>query len=173
MYKVTNDENSVMLRRHRNRLSMSGMAMIIFSIWSVIRYTIIILQNKDDYNFHLDLDEGTPTTVKFIGYAILLLLTILFLTWGVLPTLLLGRAAIKVGKGKKKSVVYLVFTAIYIVISILPYAFGEVFEDNQNLILLIVTIILDITMFGACIDILYSGIKVRICEKRIAEKEDV
>lgn len=171
MYQLNNDIDHIKLRKYSNRLSMSGLGMIIFSVWSVLRYVVMIIQDKQ----YIDIVIGDEYTIeqKLAGYIVLLIIFTVTLAIVVAIPIYIGRAAMKVGKGKKKksSIVYIVLTVITLIALIVPYFDGHTHEFEYGLITTIVAIIIDITMTFACIEIIYCGIRVRMLDRKIQSRE--
>ncbi len=172
MYRFNNDIDNIRLRKYSNRLYMSGLGMITFSIWSVVRYIVMIIQDKELVKSLVV--EGDHTKEQlFWGYMVLLVFVLIVLVLIMMVPIYIGRCAMKIGRGKKKrkSVFYIIITILFLISMIIPYLEGDNSELSYGIILSIVAIIIDLTMAFACIEIIYCGIRLRKLDKRIQSGE--
>lgn len=154
------------IRKQQNILMYSGIFMIIFGIWSIIR---IILMRYMDENQFLDLfssiDDLSVEQIETICFMLLLAFLILDLC----ARLYVGLSALKEGRGLyKKHVTYIIVAFIYAVVFIsydIIFIFEEKFVVDD-----VIDAVLDITTNIATIKIVMASIRVRIYEKERISK---
>lgn len=167
MDHLINDDNSIMKRRYSNRLKMAGRAIIIFGLWQSLQVIILFILNYD--TIASEVMEGVDADVSSINtiYVALVIAIILVVGFPFLVNLYMGLSAMGEAKGKKKTPVYLVICALSFIFSL-----SSIFLSNKDnyIELVIASLIVDITFCIACIDVIYSSIRLRKYRK-IKEKE--
>ena len=168
---LANDDNSVLQRKYSNRLKMAGRAIIIFGLWSSLRVLILYFLNQE--SFLTLVYEALKEALKEEGldnsyiYPLLIVLAIVLVGIPFLINLYMGLSAMGEAKGKKKTPVYLVICVLSFIVSLVSIFMSDL---SDYLELAIAALIVDITFCIACIDVVYSAIRLRRC-KRQAKKE--
>ena len=173
MELLSNDENSVRIRKYSNRLTMAGRAVIIFGLWSSLRVVILALLGMDDTfsdSFNVARDLAANVENKAAVYAIATVVVVFALVIPFLINLFIGRRAIMEGTGKKSTTVYLVVAALLLALTIFSLIYGG--SEDEFYEIWIASIIVDITLCGAYIDVIYSAIRLKKCS-RIAQAKEV
>ncbi len=157
------------LRRYQSILSASGLAVIVFGVWSAAKTLILLFSGFGPYDIRAMLEEldappGT-LTVLFIIIFIILNIEIFF-------RLFVGLSARAEAAGKKKRVVYLVFAWIILAFSVLSII--SVFQtgfatDPWDAV---VTLIIEATSLFALINMIVASGKVRRLRKELATQEN-
>ena len=163
MYSASNDENSILQRRYASGLVMCGRAVIILSIWSIVRTMVLYLLNGE---LAADLaEQGLSRTDK--GYytmvIVILIVVAVVLFLSVIFNIYIGRSAIREGRGKKKSVMYLVITTIAALAVFWSDVIVNRFDFSNGAFLELSTIIIDATMLFAYVMIIYFSVRLRKC----------
>ncbi len=151
------------LRRFRDHLRISGMGIIVFGFWSVIRTTIYAITNRKELMSDVteSVDPELAATIYAITFAVILIF-ILIMRW------FMGIRAIREAKGQKAGSMYILLAFLYVVTYIAVLAL-EIFDykDMQiSLIEEIVTVIVDLTSLSMFVELLYAVIQVRAMKKR-------
>ena len=152
------------LRRYQSILSASGMAVIAFGIWSIVKTTLLVLTRASELNLQQMIqDAGAPK------WAIMLLLVILvpLVNIDVFLRIYVGLSARKEAAGKKKRIVYLVIAWIVLILGILSIIafFGSSFTEDPGDA--IVTLIIEATSVFAMINLIRSAGRVRELRKTL------
>lgn len=170
---VYNDKNSILVRKYANRLTMAGRAIIMFGLWSSLRFIILIWFGMDDtFKDTFDMAKymvSENSIDQVLMYTIAILVVVIALGVPFLINFLLGRSAIREGKGVKKSNLYIIVCAFLFVLTIVSFFIVE--TEEVYLELWIATMIVDITLCIAYFDVVYSAIRLRMYDKR--RKEEV
>jgi len=167
MYNLSNDVNSINKRRHSNRLLMAGRTLILLNVWAIVKNLIMAYSGVTSENVALPEygntgDEFTDTVI-YIAY---LFIFALFLVM-VLLNVYIGRSAIKDAHDKKRSVVYLIWTVFFIIVTVMSDIRAGFQIGEEDFYLWISSIVIDITMLLTYIVIMYSAIMKRVSKKRI------
>lgn len=164
---LVNDDNSVLQRKYSNRLKMAGRAIIIFGLWSSLQVLILYFLNQESILtlvYEALKEEGVENSLL---YPIIIIVAIILVGIPFLINLYMGLSAMGEAKGKKKTPVYLVICVLSFIFSFVSIFMSD-FSDYLELA--IASLIVDITFCIACIDVVYSAIRLRRCKKQ-ANKE--
>ena len=99
------------LRKYQNILGISGIATIIFGVWGILKTILFIV--LDPYKTDGSAIDIKTISVQFIIWVIIYAIIDLFLRFFV------GLSARSESKGKKKSILYLIFAGILIIASLI------------------------------------------------------
>ncbi len=168
MYTELNDDDSIKKRLYGNRLVSSGRALIILGVWSAIKSVIVLymtmpyiieyVNERKSYN-ELDFKEMSI----FVWAVSIIIMVAVFLIH-----FFVGRSAMKNGYGKKNTVLFLVFDSILVI----TIVFSIIVGIGEKLdVMDFASILIDLTVVFACVDILYSAIRLKSIDKKIREKE--
>ncbi len=153
------------LRRYQSILAASGLAVIAFGVWDLVKGVIILLFGNDNLR---DLIEqlGLPWEVFAVTLVIILIIFFLFL----LLRLFIGLSAYSESKGKKKGKAYLILAGILFVMSIISITtyFGSSYSSSY--LDLIVALIVEATSAYAFFEMIYAGVKVKKIRKQLEER---
>ena len=164
---LVNDDNSVLQRKYSNRLKMAGRAIIIFGLWSSLQVLILYFLNQESILtlvYEALKEEGVENSLL---YPIIIIVAIILVGIPFLINLYMGLSAMGEAKGKKKIPVYLVICVLSFIFSFVSIFMSD-FSDYLELA--IASLIVDVTFCIACIDVVYSAIRLRRCKKQ-AKKE--
>ena len=148
------------MRRYQNLLTVSGLGVIIFGLWSVLK-TILLLFMKE--GILSEIPDDTFVRVMFF----LILGGILLVD--VLIRLYVGLSARAEGFGKKKGYGYVVI-AILMALASLTSLMLIFFDSNeQSLWELIVSVIVEATSLVVTIELLVAAFTVKKLKKELGE----
>ena len=116
MQHINNEPEQIKIRRAQNNLIVVGSGTILFSLWSLFRMVAsLFLLKKETLASLKELpafkEELVPDSILF---AVLVVVVIAELGVIILIRVFVGRAAIAEGRGRKRSILYLVLAAIMI-----------------------------------------------------------
>ena len=156
------------IRRYRDHLVSIGTGVSLFGLWSVIKAILTIIMDPSDYT---EIPENTVLD-PFVQLVIIICAVVIVLGIILALHLYIGLSARAEGLGKKKKMLYLVFTGlvigIYMVSIISEIAmFSEIFTDYMSGA---VTIFIDITTLVTLIELERAAYKVRTLSRQLVEQ---
>ena len=164
------------LRRYENTLVMTGAGTVMLGVWSALKAVADVLLRSDvwsEIRREMGGEHVLLTQALFLFF--ILIAVILVMT----PYVLVGRAAVAEGKGKRKAKgnLYLVIAVLMVLISVLsvvsdirmmseltPEMFGEVVEG-------LVRIFIEATSLILLLEMIVAGFKVKAFRKQEAQEE--
>ena len=161
------DPDQILLRKYQNTLSISGIAVIAFGVWSVLKLLIFYSINKDLFISEFLKSEDTEELPLF---AVIITLGIVIAIY-IFLHLFIGLNARSEARGKKKGYFYLLFTAVYIVISLISYIdTASSAEDNLDAMLSSGTI--DLTVIYAFFEVIINSLRIKKLQKQLSGSEE-
>ena len=148
------------MRRYRNLLTVSGLGVIIFGLWSVLK-TILLLFMKE--GILSEIPDDTFVRVMFF----LILGGILLID--VLIRLYVGLSARAEGFGKKKGYGYVVIAILMALASLTSLVLIFFDTNEQSLWELIVSVIVEATSLVVTIELLVAAFTVKKLKKELGE----
>lgn len=145
------------IRRTEDNLFVLGTSVIAFGLWNLIKFTVYFFFNSDDLKQAVD--------EKYFMFSVIVVWVIFFISF--LLRCFIGLSARAEGKGKRKSVLYLVFTGIIMLV----YSFLIIFEavyfmvQFEHIFTMIVTLIIDVTSLVFLIELMINSIRIRKLRK--------
>lgn len=151
------------LRKNENRLAVSGLAVIAFGLWSIVKSVIRIFVSG-----RKELDEvfgaDNPGVDTLFLYLVLISLAFMLLELGL--RIYVGLTARAESRGKKKTVVYLILSvllaalSVYGIVSILQSGYSQSLPD------LVISLLVELTSLFATAELFYSAVKVKQLRKQ-------
>ena len=170
-----NSDDRIQGRRYKNNMIYSGMGFIVFGAWTAVRSFMTLTMNPEVYAYlteSLDRESFSEPMMKLVIGLIFALFIIALL----LVHVYIGRSAIKYAKGKKKSKVFLVFTAIvaiYMISSLPDYFDPTIAERPDTGDTGPAAFFVDMTMLFMLVDMLYSAFRLwRLKAKKTGEASE-
>jgi hypothetical protein len=150
----------VKLRRYRNLLTISGLGVIAFGLWSVLK-TILLFVFREEALAALP-DDVLTRVIFFVIVGVLLLTDFAI-------RLFIGLSARAEGLGKKKGYAYLVFAVLLALASAASVA--AIFFDTgtTSILEIIVSVIVEVTSLVAVIELIAAAIHVKRLGKECGE----
>ena len=159
----------VKLRRYQNLLTLSGLGVIVFGLWSILKVFLILLLNDDTFSEMIEAAEVPDNSVTRL---------ILYLLLAVLPLidfsmrLFVGLSARSESFGKKRGCAYIVFAALIVLSSLISVVF--IFFDTpltniSSVLELVVSVFVEATATVVMIELLVSAITVKKLNKELGE----
>ena len=148
------------MRRYRNLLTVSGLGVIIFGLWSVLK-TILLLFMKE--GILSEIPDDTFVRVMFF----LILGGILLVD--VLIRLYVGLSARAEGFGKKKGYGYVVIAILMALASLTSLVLIFFDSNEQSIWELIVSVIVEATSLVVTIELLVAAFTVKKLKKELGE----
>ena len=157
------EETKVKLRRYRKNIELNGKAMLLVGSWTVVKYFMIIcFSDKTIMDLMGVTEEELEEYGAFVTVTFFLIMGIIVLMY-----IYLGRRAIKYAKGKSKRLFFLVFAALFLILTVLglPGYFIEIKEDLTQIDTILAALFVDITTCFALGDMIYAAIQVKRLSK--------
>lgn len=161
------------LRKYQNTLVISGTALIIFGVWSIMKAAfLLMIPNTSMTTLFPDLKGAARTAAQHTAIAAIFIA----LAVNLILRIYLGRTAIRKGRGdlpgvERRSTIVLswVFVAGSVVTFIVIY---ELFFNSDMMLENLVTdFLVEVTSLTATIDLMRAAYHVRALEKAIAEQK--
>lgn len=147
------------IRQCRSNLYFSGLGVIAFGAWSVIKL-IMFLILKPSAIFD-SADEIMSNRTLFVFVMIFLFIVVAI---DLAIRLYVGISSIKAGGGKKKGPAYIVFAILLIISSLVSIVFMILFPDSSSVTDLIASFLVECTSLFALCDLSVSAIWLRRLE---------
>ena len=157
----------VKLRRFRNLLTVSGLGVIAFGGWNVLKMILVFVMQRDTIEA-LFAEMSIDGLVKNITIAIIIAVTVI----DFLIRLFVGLSARAEGFGKKKGAAYIVFAVLLVLgsLSSLVLFFCDPDSLTKSPILqTAVSVILEITSAVATVELLVAAITVKKLKRELGE----
>ena len=143
-----------------------GTGVVIFGIWSLIRMGLTLFIFNDGMDAEFDPDYRT------LSLAIVWVATILlFLLYAYV-----GLSARSEGRGKRKSVAFLIWSgfALFLYIISLVFEVSAMFEEEKGIFSMVASLIIDITSIVCMLEMMVGSVKLRKLRKAAeAEEKEV
>ena len=149
------------IRRTQDNLFVLGTSVIAFGLWNLIKFTVYFFFNSDDIKQAVD--------EKYFMFSIIVTWVMIFISF--LLRCFIGISARAEGKGKRKSVLYLVFTGIIMSVYFLIIVFETFFFIFQleHIFTMVVTLIIDITSFMFLLELMINSIRIRHLRREVSK----
>ena len=149
------------LLRNRNNLVVSGMGVIILAVWTLVKsimYAVIRIRSLRD-----TIDSEYKWLVAGIAIAIIALISAV----GLVLRLIIGRSAMREGKGGKGGKAYLVLVWIVLIFDSVGGTFDLLTFGSNGILDSVAVLAVDATTIATLINLIVSASKVR----KIAKEE--
>ena len=159
-----NEEQTVRFRRYSKNVVSGGSAVILLSVWTLIKTLIIVVQNWDALLKETGLEEISQEWVQVtVGLVLVGIYAVI-----VLVHVGLGISAIRYGRGKKKKRWFLILAVLLLALTVfgMPSYFREYDTTVQDTS--IAAFLADATTIFVLIDLIYSSIRMKQLENQTA-----
>ena len=148
------------LRKYRDTLSITGMGVIVFGVWMVIKF-ILSTVFMDDYlaKNGIVLSDRMSEIVYYVFITVLLAVSVAL-------RVKVGSDAIKEGKGKKRGIFY-IFVAAFIYVPASVYSLYTGFSDMSDVFDSVTGMFVELTSLITTLEMLVSAIRVKKLEKEM------
>ena len=183
--KAYNDPRQIQLRRCEYNLANSGVALIAFGVWELLRAVFYTILQDVDVTVFIGSQEVNRLvaelgdTALFLMKTVFLFVIVFFLLINLLLRWLIGRAAVKDAQGKKKSPVYIAASALLGVGMFIPYiriligAANEVTESTALMNKISSSVFIDLTSGFILLLLVIYAIRTRRLRKQLKKAPDV
>lgn len=154
----------VKMRRYQNLLTVSGLGVIAFALWSVLKTIMLMVMKKDDFGKIFDdiSDDATLKTIVIVTIAVVLLVDLLI-------RLFVGLSARAEGFGKKKGYAYIVFAVLLAILSLVSLVLIFFDVGEKSITELTVSVIVEATSLIVIIELLVAAFTVKKLKKELGE----
>ncbi|MBR3245983.1 MAG: hypothetical protein IKF90_25285 [Parasporobacterium sp.] len=157
------------LYKAQNLLSVSGLAVIAFGCWSIVKTVLTLILFSDLLMEGMDSIPGIdPQTIRIFMWVIVSVIMLISLA----IRCFVGLSARAAGQGKKKSAAYLVFTVILILLSIASLIATVVNPQDSGILDLLITVLVELTSLLSLFEVLVNGIQVKKLTKELSGAEE-
>ncbi len=150
----------IKMRRYQNLLTVSGLGVIIFGLWTVLKTILLLFLQEDLVD---DLPDGLFYRVLFftlIGGVLLI---------DFLIRLFVGLSARAEGFGKKKGYGYIVVAILIAIASLVSLVLIFFDTADRSILELIVSFIVEATSMIATVELLVAAFTVKKLKKELGE----
>ena len=150
----------IKMRRYQNLLTVSGLGVIIFGLWTVLKTILLLFLQEDMVD---DLPDGLFYRVLFftlIGGVLLI---------DFLIRLFVGLSARAEGFGKKKGYGYIVVAILIAIASLVSLVLIFFDTADRSILELIVSFIVEATSMIATVELLVAAFTVKKLKKELGE----
>jgi len=150
----------IKMRRYQNLLTVSGLGVIIFGLWTVLKTILLLFMQEDMVD---DLPDGLFYRVLFftlIGGVLLI---------DFLIRLFVGLSARAEGFGKKKGYGYIVVAILIAIASMASLVMIFFDAGDRSILELIVSFIVEATSMIATVELLVAAFTVKKLKKELGE----
>lgn len=176
-----NDPNRIRLRKYENTLTVSGVAVIAFGLWSIIKSGLYFITGNVDVLSAFETESDVQGLEEIIGTGgahvvadtIFLGVLFAFLSVDVLIRVYVGRSAVLDGRRVKRgNVLYVILACILIVPLASEFITGFIPQENQaasvsDLDTVLASRLLDATSLAALLEMVFASIQVRHLRKKL------
>ena len=141
------------LRKYQSILGISGIATIVFGVWGIIK--TILFMVLDPYRIDGSTIDIKAMYLQFIIWVIVYVVIDLFLR------VFVGLSARAESKGKKTSILYLIFAGILIIVSLFWIIRTFLLIKEIDLMDILTSVIIDLISLFALTETLIYGIKLK------------
>lgn len=168
-----NSELEIQLRRFRHNLAIGGRFYIIFGIWDVIKITLLITMG--------DVGKEAIAEVEVEGEGDLLLLyvciavALVFVSAFILFLhLMVGRNAIRFGRGQKNRIRFFVFTILaamisFFALSTYPLDMMAGFYNIDEVLL--ASLLVDLSVAYLVVNLIYSAVRMEMITRQLKVRQ--
>ena len=135
-----------------------GTGVILFGLWSIVRTALTLFIFDDEIKELVEPEMRTPVYIFVFVFMSLVALLLVYT----------GFTARSVGKGKQKSILYLIVGGFSILIYLLSIIIGisSIFTENdQGLLSMIASLLIDVTSIVCTLQMMIYGIRLRRIRK--------
>lgn len=149
------------IRRTQDNLYVLGTSVIVFGMWNLLKFAIYFFVSPGE------IKKETGDENYFI--AVIVLWSMFFVSF--LLRCFIGFSARAEGKGKRKSVFYLVLAGIIALVYCTLIAFEAAYfiAEHNHIFTSVVTLIIDVTSLVFLIELMVNSIKIRKLRKDVSE----
>lgn len=109
MFETNNTPEAIELRRRRNVLTIVGAGTILFGFWAILKRVGVLLLAREKYLPVIrQMIESGGEEWKAQYYALLILMTVVSLSFELAVRIFVGLAAISEGRGRHRSILYII-----------------------------------------------------------------
>ena len=163
-----NDALQVQLRKNQDTLKIVGLGVIAFGAWSVVKTVLYSMLQWNTISGNWNGYEENKT----LAVTVYVILLIFFLGIDITVRLLIGRAAIAEGRGKKKGFGYIVAAFLIAVLSLTMLALGFLMPGQTygSPIDVVIAVIVELTSGITLLEMCFSALRVRKLCRQLAEQ---
>ncbi|MBQ5331038.1 MAG: hypothetical protein J6F31_07295 [Oscillospiraceae bacterium] len=167
------EDLEVSLRRRSDTLYVSGSAMIIFGLWSVIRFTLSLTTHDAVVTEQLE-QNYDPAAIadKQVYYFLVYVLSYGLLGMDMLLRLLVGLGARREGKGRKSGMGYAVLSVFMLLWEFwqLLLVILNIFEGRAYVMDVVITPVVQFSCLLCAAELSWNAVKVKLIKRRLKKE---
>lgn len=157
------------LRKQQNILGISGLAVIAFGLWSLLKMIVFAIATPGGFSEVIGI--GTVETDGELGLSVYVIAAVIALLVDFAVRFLIGFSARAESKGKKKSIFYLLAAGFLVLLSVMSIITTFTTLFVSSLLGGVVAIIVELTSLFAYLEVIISSVKCRKLRKKLAAEE--
>ena len=155
-------DTSAAIRRYKKNIEISGIALFIIGVWSVLKFLITVMMGSQSLQDVLQVSDAEMEKYRGVYIVALMIMFALFM----LLYLYIARSAIYYANGKKKKKTFMYFAAVLGILSLIGIPFYFVSEDVlKNIDMIIASIMVALSTCFLIFDMLYSSVMMKKLKK--------
>ena len=165
-----NSDIDIKIRKYKNNLAIGGKSYIIFGVWAIVKMIMQLTMTEGDMNLDTMIDqtmqEGMDRAFVEGVYIIVFAIIMAFI---MLIHLMVGRNAVRFGRGHNNRKRFYIYTSIVALINIVSFVIYPIGIKNGTVPVdetLIASILVDLSVAFLLVDLFYSAIMIEICTKK-------
>ena len=161
------EESLVKIRKYNRNVEISGGAMIMFGVWTVIRIMLSFLMKTDEVTSSIDLTAVDKKTYFLIGLVASFFVFIIVMVFH----LSIGMGAIRYARGRSKRKWFLFLSLVVMLGTLITMpSYLVMLDSDSDIDTTIASIIVDLTMIFIQIDMISSVVRLEILKKKAADR---
>lgn len=177
-----NSKLEVSLRKHENTLTVSGLAVVAFGLWEIVKVAIMVTLQPEYFDFIMEPLKEDPAIKELVPYAATLSVILIAIFYGIYIglRLFIFRRANAVGRRKSDKTGFVVWAILCSISTLVSFMMNvsdmiavmmgavevDIYDEG------IITILLDLTSLLVMLDLVISGISVRVLRKKIKQEKE-
>ena len=156
------------LRRNENILSVSGVTVILFGVWTAIKLVLYFSLSEDGFRAIPRGAEGQPERLMLTA------ILVLFIAISMSSRLCVGLSARAESMGKKKGCGYIVLAMLIVTANLLALGFtlADIEGNFDSWMDLIITLFVEATSMLTVVELITAAFRVRKLKRLAAEEQE-
>lgn len=169
MILCMNDIMDVQLRKYNRNIEISGVAIMVFAVWDVLKDVLSVFFGTESLETFLgysveDVENGRIILALAFSMAIIVIFA---------GSFYLGRSAVRYARGEKKSPIFLFWIVVLFIsdVTSIPDYFKQSAWQGRQLDDTLASLLLDISFCLLQFDLLYSAVRAHFIKKELKRRQ--
>ena len=172
--RLKNDETSIKLRRSEKTLSLSGVGVLMFAVWSILKTLMTFTLNHKFIEQTVDELSSMEDWGIILSWVTMMVVSVLGMLFDLVSRYYIFKAANAEAKGKKKGVFYLILSAVIMFVYLLIIAFesfaARLNLESEGLFDTFAAMFFSVASLVVTADLFVAGIRVKVLRKKQAKE---